>query len=320
METVTDKITRVELNVLDYHEIKNCLQNALQKNFQRTQVEVLQTHPDLTQEPWGLASPGFSGSCIIADIGGPNNLNYHENHHITFNTQDIITQICKIQHPFYFGPGAANAKVVGFNAELMANDNLHSKSRSKYSYVESISGKYVQADYANTEIGVLANFLISEGKQGQVLKIHCSQRTGKLNFVSCIKKALDETFPDKTIGMGGVFLIKKGKIRAHVMPDFPTCDLLSPAESDSWLKFYEMGAKEASPLVCLSVLVSNDKHKLDLRQEHTHFYSAHGDGGHYHYDTTPDEVEYEGYFVLSESLYRVSIPTHSKDRTQFFKS
>ena len=29
-------------------------------------------------------------------------------------------------------------------------------------------------------------------------------------------------------------------------------------------------------------------------------YSRHGDGGHYHYDTTPDEVEYIGYFNLAE--------------------
>ena len=29
-------------------------------------------------------------------------------------------------------------------------------------------------------------------------------------------------------------------------------------------------------------------------------FSRHGDGGHYHYDTTPDEVEYVGYFNLAE--------------------
>ncbi len=28
--------------------------------------------------------------------------------------------------------------------------------------------------------------------------------------------------------------------------------------------------------------------------EHTHFYSEHGEGGHYHNDTTPEEVEYHG--------------------------
>ncbi len=39
--------------------------------------------------------------------------------------------------------------------------------------------------------------------------------------------------------------------------------------------------------------------------EHTHCFSEHGDSGHYHYDTTPDEVEYEGYFVPAETIYRI---------------
>ena len=41
---------------------------------------------------------------------------------------------------------------------------------------------------------------------------------------------------------------------------------------------------------------------LDLRVEHTHGYNLEkGQGGHYHYDTTPEEVEYIGYFNLAES-------------------
>ena len=33
---------------------------------------------------------------------------------------------------------------------------------------------------------------------------------------------------------------------------------------------------------------------------HSATFSRHGDGGHYHFDTTPDEVEYIGYFNLAE--------------------
>ena len=55
---------------------------------------------------------------------------------------------------------------------------------------------------------------------------------------------------------------------------------------------------------------------MDLRIEHTHCFSCHGKGGHYHYDTTPDTVEYEGYFVVAEQLIRVDRPldTHSIGR------
>jgi hypothetical protein len=53
------------------------------------------------------------------------------------------------------------------------------------------------------------------------------------------------------------------------------------------------------------MLISRDP-GLDLRVEHSHGW---GDpevssGGHYHYDTTPEEVEYLGYYNLAEFIYR----------------
>ena len=51
---------------------------------------------------------------------------------------------------------------------------------------------------------------------------------------------------------------------------------------------------------------------LDLRVEHFHCFSEHGQGGHYHYDTTPEEVAYRAYFDIAESLYRVDQPPVSK--------
>ena len=48
---------------------------------------------------------------------------------------------------------------------------------------------------------------------------------------------------------------------------------------------------------------------LDLRVEHTHCFSHHGEGGHYHYDVTPADVRYTGYFVPAEYICRVDRPT-----------
>ena len=50
---------------------------------------------------------------------------------------------------------------------------------------------------------------------------------------------------------------------------------------------------------------------FDLRVEHTHCFSDHGEGGHYHYDTTPTEVEYHGYYTLAERCYRIDRPTNT---------
>lgn len=48
---------------------------------------------------------------------------------------------------------------------------------------------------------------------------------------------------------------------------------------------------------------------LDLRVQHFHSASNENQlGGHYHIDTTPDTIEYEGYFNVATTLYRVDQP------------
>ena len=50
--------------------------------------------------------------------------------------------------------------------------------------------------------------------------------------------------------------------------------------------------------------------ELNLREsgEHTHFHSDEhkNDAGHYHFDVTPDEIEYEGYFNTAQEVHRVN--------------
>ncbi|XP_034865278.1 ester hydrolase C11orf54 homolog isoform X2 [Mirounga leonina] len=159
---------------------------------------------------------------------------------------------------------------------------------------------------------LLANLFASEGQPGKVIEVKAKRRTGKLNFVTCMRQTLEKHYGDKPVGMGGTFIIQKGKVKTHVMPtEFSSCPLNSDEEVNKWLRFYEMKA----PLVCLPVFVSRDP-GFDSRLEHTHCFSHHGEGGHYHYDTTPDTVEYLGYFLPAEFLYRIDQPkeTHSFGR------
>ena len=87
------------------------------------------------------------------------------------------------------------------------------------------------------------------------------------------------------------------------MPDFSQEPLENLRDLDNWLHYYEMTA----PLVAVGTLVSNET-DLDLRVQHFHSFSHHGEGGHYHIDTTPEKVEYLGYFNVGEVLYRIDQP------------
>ncbi|ELV13532.1 hypothetical protein TREES_T100004622 [Tupaia chinensis] len=99
----------------------------------------------------------------------------------------------------------------------------------------------------------------------KVIEVKAKRRTGQLNFVTCMRQTLGNHYGDKPVGMGGTFIVQKGKVKTHIMG-------------------------------------------FDLRLEHTHFFSHHGEGGHYHYDTTPETVEYLGYFLPAELLYRIDQP------------
>lgn len=105
-------------------------------------------------------------------------------------------------------------------------------------------------------------------------------------------------------GLGGTFLLKKGKAKHHVMPDFSSVPLTTEESLNNWLRFYDMSA----PLVAVGTLVSSES-DLDLRVQHFHSFSDHGEGGHYHIDVTPSIVEYLGYFNVADCLYRIDQPT-----------
>ncbi|XP_009944774.1 PREDICTED: ester hydrolase C11orf54 homolog isoform X2 [Leptosomus discolor] len=86
-------------------------------------------------------------------------------------------------------------------------------------------------------------------------------------------------------------------------PEFSVCPLNTDEDVNNWLKFFEMKA----PLICQPVIVSRDP-GFDLRVEHTHCFSHHGEGGHYHQDTSPDSVQYLGYLLPAELLFRIDRP------------
>ena len=50
-----------------------------------------------------------------------------------------------------------------------------------------------------------------------MLEIKAKCRTGEENFVSCMRMALLRRYGEKSVAMGGVFQIVKGKAKLHVM-------------------------------------------------------------------------------------------------------
>ena len=92
------------------------------------------------------------------------------------------------------------------------------------------------------------------GTRGPVLEVKCIGRSGVENFVTCMRKTLADAFPSESIGLGGIFCVREGRVKIHVMPEYSATPLKSDADVENWLKFYEMDA----PYTCMSFLVSKD--------------------------------------------------------------
>ncbi|XP_060627086.2 ester hydrolase C11orf54 homolog [Anolis sagrei] len=308
------KVEKFALHVPTLEELVGVLQNGLKENFADVQVSVVDC-PDLTQEPFKFPVKGICGNPRIADVGGVPNLLPLVQKDKVYDMNRVAKEM-QLPGAFLLGAGAVSSRAVGGNAELIPIVQAQSDKNPAVngSYLARINPKdggclleKYSSKYKDCEFGLLANLYASEGLPGEVIKVKANRRTGEQNFISCIRKTLEKCYGDKPVGMGGTFIIQKGKAKFHIMPsEFSECPLKTDAEVNNWLKFFEMKA----PLICQPVLVSTDP-GVGLRLVHTHGFSHHGEGGHYHEDTTPETVEYLGYFVPAEFLFRIDRPKHT---------
>ncbi|XP_034033694.1 ester hydrolase C11orf54 homolog [Thalassophryne amazonica] len=310
---------KVQLHSPLLDELRHVLQTGLEKNFEEVQVSVVDC-PDLTKEPFRFPVKGLCGKPRITDVGGVPYLVPLVQKHKEYSMNSMSKEV-ELPGAFLLGAAAVASRTVGMNAELMPLVLTEAEGRpavnsSYFSSINPADGQCLQEKYSDKfsdcNFGLLANLYACEGKSGKVLEVRVRKRTGGHSLVTALRKTLEGHYPDHSLALGGTFIIQKGKAKIHIMPrEFSVCPLNTDDDVNKWLKHFEVSA----PLICQSVLVSRDP-SLDLRVEHTHCFSHHGEGGHYYIDTTPDSVEYLGYFMPAEYVYRIDRPkeTHSVGR------
>lgn len=310
---------KFQLHVPSLDQLREVLEDGLKQNFADAKVSVTDC-PDLTQEPFKFPVKGLCGQPRITDVGGVPYLIPVVHLEKIYNMNTVSKEL-ELPGAFIIGAGAVSSKTAGMNAELMPlvlteSEGKPAVNASYFSSINPEDGKCLQERYSDRfhdcDFALLANLYACEGKPGKVIEVRARRRTGQDSLVSCMRKAMEQHYPDKSLALGGTFIIQKGKAKIHIMPrEFSACPLETEDDVNSWLKHFEVSA----PLICQTVMVSRDP-GLDLRVEHTHGFSHHGEGGHYYIDTTPDTVEYQGYFLPAEYIYRIDRPkeTHKIGR------
>ncbi|EFA09460.2 ester hydrolase C11orf54 homolog isoform X2 [Tribolium castaneum] len=306
----TLSIEKKSLDRPPLEELAKVLNKGLQSNFEHVTVEVVDC-PDLTQQPFTLAKKGLGGSPKLVEVGGVPYLLPLVKREKVYDLKKIATMIGS-DPAFIIGAGAGPHPYAGVNCEGILNMNIAKGVVDQQTRISKVNPSNeevpIQEILPNNEtrVALLANLFFSSGEPGKVLKIHAKKRTGPLDFIASIRQTLVNEYKNKVVGLGGAFLLKEGKAKQHVMRDFSKTPINTDEELNNWLKFYNMRA----PLVAVGTLINND-HGLDLRVQHFHSFSHHGEAGHYHIDVTPETAEYLGYFNTGEEIYRVDRPVET---------
>ncbi|KAM5344073.1 hypothetical protein ACJ41O_012610 [Fusarium nematophilum] len=314
--------TRHPLSPPSLDEVAEALALALPSNYLASSAAVVDC-PDLRNAPFNLAFEGLTGSETAADIGGQPNLFPQPRPDKQYSLVDCAKLMgMSPEQGSILGAGAGPAHVHGMPSELAPHmswqggfDKLNNLTRSARLTAKPGQEPIVGCPASDsTDCALMMNLYGSLGRPGPVVKVTAQGRKGDVaSFTDFMRHALREAYgEDRQVCLGGVFIMKRGKARYHVMPPFPPQHELpfkSQAALDGWLSYHDFDG----PMVCLAVFHSADPEKLGVRLEHTHCFSNEKDeGGHYHYDLSGDdesfEAEYEGYFNTVKTFVQIDKP------------
>ena len=308
-------IEKAQFAKTSLEQISEALKKGLQKNYKLVEISIVDC-PNLKQ--WDCPAEGLSGNQKIIDVGGEPYMHDKKLIGAEFDYEEIAKKIGS-EKSYALGAGSGAMSCLGGHCgELVINENLPTnESRSIIAQVDE-NQKCKSSKYTARKHGGLGNIYYSDGKPGKVIKIMIKGRSGKQGSLpQAMRTALKEnlsTENDNHFAVAGVFRILNGKIKSHVQPDYDTIkhEYYDPKQMKcvkDFLKFYEPIGPHFQ---CYSILWTGDPTggKLNLREsgEHTHFHSYKGtqDAGHYHFDVTPEEIEYECYFNIPEEVHRVN--------------
>ncbi|KAA8491516.1 Ester hydrolase C11orf54-like [Porphyridium purpureum] len=346
-------VEELALQAVSLEQLCAALQDALSENFASVTAGIAECANlrewGLAHE--GLGSS--SAACSLLDIGGNPYMESPPQHHRRFDVRAVAARVGASEPYAVYGPGAGSSRLHGQNCEvfwsmrcdaaadsivadrlgpLRASDDAapdHPAGTGGpelgpvvvLNRIGRLDGENRPESVASSalECGPLANLVLSDGLPGSVVHVIAQKRTGTKDFGRCLRDALLTCVGESgeqaqtAAGLGGVFQMRAGSIKGHIMPDFSTSPLRTEAgDVQKWLKFFQVSPRNA--FTAVNYTVSHDpsasKH-LGLRLEHTHFFEDRNFVGHYHYDTSPDTIIYEGYFLPATRLFRVSNPSVS---------
>ena len=287
------------------------LRAGLEHHYASVDVSVVEC-PDLTK--LGAAARGMCGSTRLIEFGGEPYAHNPAYRGTNIDVDDVL-RACGMPAAGVFGAGMADTAVNNGHCGELIPDMLAGESNLSRVARVGTDRECIVEPYPSAVCGPIVNLYVSEGRNGEVVRIDVRTRIGEQpSLPQAIRDSLRPIARSQGhIGMGGFFKVLSGRIRSHVMPDYG-CIGFDYYDTDTervvrdFLQFYDHIGPD---LLCFSTLWTGDPTGGDLNLrpsgEHTHFRhvdDAAQQGGHYHGDITPGEVHYLGFFNLAERILR----------------
>ncbi|CAD5225255.1 unnamed protein product [Bursaphelenchus okinawaensis] len=268
----SNKLTKIYTNLHKpaLKELSGVLERGLKKNFAVAKVEVTKC-PDLTAPPYNMT----------------------------------LAKNADLPNGWVFGPGAGPRESLGKNCELVANVNFKTNQiNCHHGLIAEDEKSHVAGTHTDLCLQMFANLAMCSDEPAQdVLRIQAKKRLSKEegSFTEIIQGILAENYSDdRMLCMAGIWQFVKGRGRFHVVPDYPEKEFESFTQIfEEWLHYFEFSA----PMTMTTVIHSSVL-DMNVPVEHTHGFTGRGHCGHYHGDVTPDEAEYDGYFMPASKLYK----------------
>ena len=291
--------------------VATTLQSGLANHFASAEVSVVGC-PDLREI--GAAARGICGSTKLVEFGGEPYAHNPKYRGTRFDVDDVLAA-CDMRGASVFGAGMADAMVNNDHCGEMISNTLAGKENLSRVARVGTERQCVVEPYDSLSCGPIANLFVSDGQAGDVIRIDVKTRIAEQkSLTQAIRDSLRPITDDNGhIGMGGIFEIRNGRVRSHVMPDydcigFDYYDTAQEVVVREFLQFYEHMGPD---LLCFCTLWTGDPTDGDLNLrtsgEHTHFYHVDDNAqqaGHYHGDVTPEIIHYVGHFNLAEKIVR----------------
>ena len=310
-------------------EVCGVFKEALARNYKECDVRAVAC-PDLRD--FGLAAAGLGGEAHYAECGTIHNAMFNPDRQHDVYTLGEVSTIMGRPDSFVVGSGAGSTAEFGVNSEWTGNAILQNSevttNLSRVAYVTDMNQlpKPYTVRMADNrgQVGCIGNLLFTEGKPAEeVIQVSARFRRAERNwsedphdqeFIRILRTALAEKYPQMTkhVVYGGVVLVLKGRTVTHVMPPY-----FPPAGAKPGKSFPDMGGwaecfyYSDNKLVGATTLMNHQgaglpKEHGQYRLDHTHFFTQDNkEAGHYHYDVSPEEIEYVAFLVPAKTVTKV---------------